>query len=229
MLDPALLSLIAAAIAFVGVHFALSHPLRAPLVTMMGEQAFQGVYSVLVLGSVVWMGLAFRASDAGAVVFPWGYTTPEWIAASVLSLLAMVLIVAASTPSNPTLAVPGAEDALVAEPVGALRVTRHPMMWGFALWALAHVIAAPTARTVVVASAVAFMALVGARALDLKKRRQFGQAWDGFARRTTFFPRLHRINAIPPIAWVIGSIVWLAASWLHEPLGGVAAGIWRWL
>ena len=31
-------------IAFVGLHFLMSHPLRASLVAKLGERAFQGVY-----------------------------------------------------------------------------------------------------------------------------------------------------------------------------------------
>ena len=37
----------AASIAFVGSHFLLSHPLRAPLVRVMGEAAFLALYSVI--------------------------------------------------------------------------------------------------------------------------------------------------------------------------------------
>ena len=37
------------AIAFVGLHFLLSHPLRGPLVGRLGEKGFQGLYSVLAI------------------------------------------------------------------------------------------------------------------------------------------------------------------------------------
>ena len=42
-MDPAPVTLLAASIAFVGTHFALSHPLRTPLVRVLGEKAFAGV------------------------------------------------------------------------------------------------------------------------------------------------------------------------------------------
>ena len=36
-------------VAFVGLHFLLSHPLRGPAVGKLGEKGFQGIYSLLTL------------------------------------------------------------------------------------------------------------------------------------------------------------------------------------
>ena len=228
-MDGPTLSLLAAAIAFVGLHFAMSHPLRPVMVRRLGDQGFQAIYSLVVLAALGWMAWSFWSSDPGAVVLPWGYRAPEWIAASLLSLIALVLIVAASTPRNPAMALPGAEAAMAAEPAGALRMTRHPMMWGFALWGVSHIVAAPTARTVIVSLSVIVLALGGAAAQDAKKRALLGASWSEWEAKTSFVPRLTRIAAIPPFAWLVGSILWLAISWLHGPIGGVPAGIWRWL
>lgn len=38
--------LLIAATAFVGTHFLMSHPLRAPLVSRLGEKGFLGLYSL---------------------------------------------------------------------------------------------------------------------------------------------------------------------------------------
>ena len=54
-MDPALANLIAASVAFVGTHFALSHPLRAPLVGVVGENGFAAVYSIVGLATFGWM------------------------------------------------------------------------------------------------------------------------------------------------------------------------------
>ena len=51
-MDP-LLSLVAASTAFVGSHFALSHPLRAPLVGALGEAGFRVLYSLVALAAFV--------------------------------------------------------------------------------------------------------------------------------------------------------------------------------
>ena len=45
-MDQPLVNLIAASIAFVGTHFAMSPPLRAGMVRALGEKGFAGVYSL---------------------------------------------------------------------------------------------------------------------------------------------------------------------------------------
>ena len=35
-------------LAFVGTHFLMSHPLRSPMVSALGERGFAGVYSLVV-------------------------------------------------------------------------------------------------------------------------------------------------------------------------------------
>jgi len=47
-----LLPLIAASVAFVGLHVVLSHPLRAPIMRMIGEGPFLGFYSLVATASV---------------------------------------------------------------------------------------------------------------------------------------------------------------------------------
>ena len=61
-MNEALVSLAAASIAFVGLHFALSHPLRRPLVGTLGERGFMALYSVVALGTFIWMVRAFKAA-----------------------------------------------------------------------------------------------------------------------------------------------------------------------
>ena len=65
MVDP-LISLIAASIAFVGTHFAMSHPLRALMVRLLGDGGFMIAYSLVSAATMAWMYFAFVATPAGA-------------------------------------------------------------------------------------------------------------------------------------------------------------------
>ena len=67
-MDGDIITLIAANVAFVGTHFALSHPLRAPLVARLGEKGFLPVYSLVAFATLGWMILAFRGAPRGARV-----------------------------------------------------------------------------------------------------------------------------------------------------------------
>ena len=134
-----------------------------------------------------------------------------------------------SLVGNPALPAPGAEKAALGEPGGVFRVTRHPMMWGFALWALAHLIAAPTARTIVVALAIAVLALIGAHLQDRKKEVLMAEAWGDWESRTSYWPHLSGFARAGAIAWIGGIAIWLAATYGHIHANGMPAGVWRWL
>lgn len=61
-MDQSLVILIAACIAFVGSHIALSHPLRAPLVGRLGEKGFMAFYSAIALACLYWVVKSFKAA-----------------------------------------------------------------------------------------------------------------------------------------------------------------------
>jgi len=143
-------------------------------------------------------------------------------------LLALVFN-AGSFVGNPAMAMPGAEKAARAKPGGLFRVTRHPMMWGFAMLGLAHIIAAPTARSLVIAVTIIVLALLGAHLQDRKKRELMGEAWVTWEQRTSYWPRLGELLRAGWMPWMIAIVLWLGLSWLHQPAGGIAAGIWRWV
>ena len=220
-----LTSLVAASIAFVGTHFALSHPLRAPLVRMAGAGGFSILYSLVAAACMAWMYLAYGAAGESALG---GSGAVGWIVATLLTLPAMVLILG-SLRGNPALPAPGAEKLARQEPAGVLAVTRHPMMWGFALWAVSHIVLWWNMRSVIVALAILILALVGARLQDRKKEVLMGEAWQHWEARTSFWPRWNRLPQAGLILWLAGTLLWLAVTWAHIHAGGIPAGIWRWV
>ena len=135
-MNSAIASLMAANVTFVGSHFVLSHPLRAALWRTLGERGFMALYTLVAFAALGWIVLAFRALGPGGSLLWNGQVPVPWALASLLTLLAAVLFLG-SFKGNP--AVPGAPSALArARPAGVFGVTRHPMMWSFALWALAY-------------------------------------------------------------------------------------------
>lgn len=224
-MDPSLVALTAACASFVGTHFLLSHPLRAPLVRVLGEKGFLPLYSLVALGTMIWMAQAFKAAPAGGLS---GSGTLGWLAATILTLLAMVLL-AGSLWRNPALANPVSENAIPAQPHGAFHVTRHPMMWGIALWALSHLVLWWSWRTVIVTVAMLVLALVGSALQDAKKRGQRGDDWRAWEQVTSYWPRLGGFAKAGLQIWLAGAALWLLASWAHGPLGGIMAGVWRWV
>ena len=226
---PPLFNLIAASVAFVGTHFALSHPLRAPLVGVVGEKGFAGVYSLVALATFGWMVWAFISMPRRGSPLWNGSGEANWIVASLLTIIALALFVG-SLRSNPALPDPRAAQGLASkQPAHVFRVTRHPMMWGFALWAVAHILVAPTARTLVLAGAIAFLALVGAHLQDRKKEALMGDGWRAWESKTSYWPRLAALPGIGIGLWAGAIALWLALTWAHIWLAYVPAGIWRWV
>ena len=223
-MDGATIELIAANVAFVGTHFAMSHPLRAPMVTALGNAGFQIVYSLVSAATLAWVYFAF--TDAPASDLP-GSGEMGWIIATLLTLPAMVLF-AGSLFGNPALPVPGAERQALAEPKGVFRITRHPMMWGFGLWAIAHITLFWSWRTIITAAAIGILALVGARLQDRKKEVLMGEAWAEWESKTSYWPRLGGFAAAGALPWALGLVLFVFLTWLHMPLGNIPAGIWRW-
>ena len=224
-MDHALVALIAASIAFVGTHFALSHPLRAPLVGRLGANGFMALYSIIALACLYWMGQAFKAAPPASLG---GSGAAGWLIASALTLGAVVLLFG-SFRSNPALPAPGAVDlAATRQPTGVFAVTRHPMMWSFALWAVAHIVLWWSWRTNIVALAILTLALLGAHLQDRKKAALMGEAWEGWVARTSYWPRWGKLLSAGWVLWLSALVAWLALTWMHIAVADIPAGAWRW-
>ena len=218
------LALVAASLSFVGSHFLMSHPLRAPLVSRFGSNGFMAVYSAISLITFVWMIIAFGHAPKTDALWPVGDVV--WIAASALTLVAAVLF-AGSFIRNPSL--PGVPDALAAQtPSGVFKATRHPMRWGFAVWGVGHILGAPRIDTFIFSGSIVFLALVGSKAQEIKKRNMMGGQWAKWLRRTHFFVRPAALLRVGIGPWGAGILIWTIATWAHPFWGVGGAGIFRW-
>ncbi|PKP93711.1 MAG: MFS transporter [Alphaproteobacteria bacterium HGW-Alphaproteobacteria-16] len=226
--------LIVACVAFVGTHFLLSHPLRKPLADRIGERLFLGLYSLVAFATLGWMAHVYAKLPDAAPLWPMGDAL--WAVATVIMLLAAILFVG-SLIGNPALPDPTGRTKPVPAPRGVFAITRHPMMWAFGLWAVAHILIFPQPAQILLAFTIGFLALVGAALQDGKKRRLQPDFWPRWQGVTSYWPfaaiaqgRAQGAAAWPGALVTLGGVaLWLAATWAHIPLAGWAAGIWRWL
>lgn len=221
-----------AATAFVGTHFILSHPLRAPLVARLGEKGFLGLYSLVAAATLIWMIVAYRAAPVTPMLWPVG--DGLWAIATLIMLVASILLLG-SLVGNPAMPNPDGPIMVPAEAKGVFAITRHPMMWAFALWGLAHILVYPVAANIIVSVAIILLSLVGAALQDRKKEVLTPAAWQHWESRTSYWPFAAilagraRFGQFGMHALAGGLVVWLGATWAHMPLAGWPAGIWRWL
>jgi len=182
-LGGSILAVFLATAGFVLSHVIMSHPLRPAMVRALGEKGFPGVYSLIVALFFAWMLYAYSTAPYVAL---WG--DPLWARHLLLVVMlpAVLLFVISVTAPNPTMGPQGVEKLLAGSATGA--ITRHPMLWAFALWALGHMIANGDAATVILTGGILLLALGGAGAIDWKKRKALGPAYAAYMARTSFVP-----------------------------------------
>lgn len=207
-------------IAFVGLHFLLSHPFRAPLVGRLGEKGFQGLYSILSLLTFGLMIYFYRVIGREPQV--WNFGEWVWPVGAVLMWLGSILFVG-SFLGNPAL--PGARLERGKTPQGVFAITRHPMMWGFALWAAVHFAVIGTGKALVFDGSIFFLAVVGSIGQDAKKRKLMGERFHEWTAQTAFIPFGRGVAWPGMTAFLGGTLLFLLATWLHP----MPVGIWRWI
>ncbi|HVT35023.1 MAG TPA: NnrU family protein [Nevskiaceae bacterium] len=179
-------SLIAAALFFVGIHVFISGTaLRGFLVRRLGEKIYLAFFSALSAGGLAWLIWAFTSVR---VVVPTGLAGWRWFAV-VLNFIALVLVSFGVLSRSPT-AVGGArlldEDGEPAR--GMHRVTRHPMLWGFAIWAAVHMVFNPQSPALIFFGTFLVLALTGPLLIDAKRAAVEGERWKRYLSATSNVP-----------------------------------------
>jgi len=206
-------------IAFVATHFLLSHPLRGPLVRATGERPFRGIYSLVALVTFGLMIYFYHAIGREPPL--WDSGDAGWIVGTILMWFASILFVGSFIKNPALVGAPGPSGG----PAGVMRITRHPMMWSFALWAAVHLTIIAMPKALVFDGAIIIMALGGAAAQDSKKARLMGEDWHDWTAQTAFVPFTRGIASPGLVAFVGGTLLLFIATWVHP----IPAGFWRWI
>jgi uncharacterized membrane protein len=161
--------------------------MRRSLQARLGEAGFIGVYSVLSLLLFAW--LIREALNAPFIPLwfagPWGF----WFAIALVPLALILLGTGAPAP-NP-LSIAFVTRAYDPAAPGAVALTRHPILWGLALWGLAHVPANGHLVGLMMFGGLALFALFGMTVVESRRRETLGEeAWQALARPTSFLPFL---------------------------------------
>ena len=126
---------------WVSVHFipSLAPAWRAQRVEKMGLGPWKGLFSVLIVTSLVLIVLGWRGTPPEILYLP-----PTWgrHAAMTLMVIALLLFFAGRLPTN------------------LKRVLRHPQLTGVTLWALAHLLANGEVRSLVLFIGIGAWALL---------------------------------------------------------------------
>jgi uncharacterized membrane protein len=229
--------LIAAAVSFAVLHLLVAGTtLRDRIITVIDERAYLGLFSLATFAVLGWLAWSYsHAFSSSANAGYW--TTPTWLkwTCGGLVLLAMLAIIVGLTTPNPT-AVQQEKLLDTDEPArGALRITRHPFLWGIALWSVAHITANGDRASLVLFSTFLIVAVAGTTSIDHKRRRRYGASWDAFARKTSNLPfaailsgrNTLRIGEIGTWRIALALAVYAGVVLAHPWLFGAAPLPWR--
>ncbi|GIL38744.1 NnrU family protein [Roseiterribacter gracilis] len=179
-----MISLLGAAFFFLGIHLFVSGTrLRDMLVERLGEIRYRAVFSIASAIGLTWLAIVYGNAPHIAL---WPTVPAARIAALVLVLIGFLFVFIGLTTPTPTSV--GQENAVDRPVDGILTITRHPFLWGVAIWALAHLLAVGTAAGLVLFGTMLVLALIGPRAIDAKRARALGARWDLFASHTSNLP-----------------------------------------
>jgi uncharacterized membrane protein len=211
-------------------HLVLSaRPIRNPAVERFGLYPYQLAYSVVVTALMGWMVLAWP--DAPFVPL---WETPLWTRwAPLLGMpIVMVFLIAGYTTPSPTIALmEGVMDG--PEPVrGIVKVTRHPANLSMAAWGALHLVANGDLRSLVLMGTVVALGVLGSIHIDLRRRKDYGEAWRRFEAQTSLVPFVailrgrQRVTLAEIGWWRIAAGLAAFGAWLYLHGWVIGADVW---
>ncbi len=201
---------------------------RRAVAGRIGDNGFRGVFSLLSVAAITALIVSYNLARRGDPVRLW--TAPAWLGWLLLPAMAaaLVLFVASVTVANPTAV--GGERVLDREASGVLRVTRHPMLWSFALWSGVHVVGNGTLAATLFFGAFGLTALLGMPSIDRKLGARDPAGWSRLAATTSILPFAAILAGRNRLAWrEIGALapgaglaLWAVLLAAHPWLFGVS-------
>lgn len=175
------------ALLFLLTHLVISSAMVRPrMVAALGDDTFRGGFTLISLGTFIPLVLEFAwHKHAGAML--WNLRADplvRWLV-WVMMLLALIVIVAGLiNPSPAARYVPGEEAA----PSGILKITRHPLFVGLAMFGIAHMIMNGWAGDLIFFGTFPALAIIGGIHQDRRKLREIGPRYVSFKEATSFVP-----------------------------------------
>ncbi len=170
---------------FLASHSIPARPgVRSALVGVLGERLYLAIYGLTSVALLAWLILAAQRAPYIPLWIP--DARQYWVPILVMPAALFLLIGGVLAP-NP-LSVGFRANRFDPAKAGVVGVTRHPILWGFALWAASHVVPNGDLVSVTMFGGFALFALLAMPMIDKRKRRAMGIGWSNLARRTSIVP-----------------------------------------
>jgi uncharacterized membrane protein len=181
--------LIAAAAVFLAIHLLIAGTrVRDAITGAIGEGAYLVLFSLASLGAIVWLAISYGAAQRGndPLLYDFGPGVKH-LGIPVIALAFLLGIQGLFMPNPTSLR----QESAAAKPDtvrSVLRITRHPFLWGVAIWSAFHLCANGDEASVIFFGSFFALSILGTFSIDAKRRRKMGDAWTNFAGKTSNIP-----------------------------------------
>lgn len=209
------------------VAFLLSHSIparpvvRARLSSLLGERAYIVCYSLLSIALLAWL---IGAATWAPFVPLWDLSLDQYYVPVILMLPAFMLLAGGAASPNP-LSIGFSRARFDPARPGIVGITRHPILWSFALWAFAHIVPNGDLVSLIMFGGFGLFAVAAMSLVDRRKRRELGEQWSRLAAGTSVLPLARGLPRRWPQGTLAATLLGGAALyglllWLHPLLFG---------
>ncbi len=172
-------------VVFFALHSVPAIPaIRQRLIGTLGRRPYLALYSLASLAALAWV---FHTAFQLDYVELWPPAAWQAWFPIVLTPIAFFLLTAGLISPNPTSVSFRRSDST---PGAIVTITRHPVLWGFALWAPGHMVANGDLRSQMLFGVFALFALFGMLTTEKRNRRRQDPAAETLAKTTSVVPFL---------------------------------------
>jgi uncharacterized membrane protein len=204
---------------------------RDAITGTIGEGPYMGLFSLASVGAIVWLVMAYNAAQKSGAD-PSLYDLGPGIRHLGIPVIAIAFFLGLQglLSPNPTSIRQEAAATKEGTVTGVLRITRHPFLWGVAIWSAFHLAANGDQASVVLFGTLFVLSILGTFSIDAKRKRKMGEAWNGFAAKTSNIPFAAIIGGRTSLRlgedfgwrfWVT-ALVFLAVLFSHARIFGVS-------
>jgi len=177
-----MISFLSAFAIFVLLHSIPALPaVRAGIVGHVGRPTYLIGYSAASVAALIWL---FSAALSLDYIQLWDLQPWQAAVTFVLAPFGCFLVIGGLLSRNPlSISIRSSEE------VGAIaRITRHPVLCGFAIWASGHIVSNGDLRSLLLFGGFALFALGAIPTTEKRARRRLGDRWSAFSQGTGIVP-----------------------------------------
>ncbi len=171
---------------FLGSHAIAALPrLRNAAIEKLGPVPYRTLYSLLSVALLVWL---IRAAARAPYIPLWEIADWQFLVPN-MAMPAVCLLIAFGIAAPNPFSLGGRRAGFSSEMPGIAGLSRHPLLWGLAIWAMAHMVPNGDLAHVILFGLFASYAIAGTIMFDRRRQKEFGRAvWAQLAAHTSNLP-----------------------------------------